>query len=273
MIPYFSSEQITFFRDFLRNRSGYLLNEHKEYLLKSRLKIVLDVHKLAEPKDIIAAIKKNPICDIAIDTIEAMTVNETFFFRDDKPFEFFREKIIPELAEISKIRPVKIWSAACSTGQEPYSIAFELEESRNRYPKLKYEIDASDINNRILAKARYGSYSNMEISRGLPETYRKKYFTQMEDYWRINKEIGSKIRFIQNNLIDTTWTLKGPYDVIFLRNVLIYFDRELKKQIIQKAAKIMRPDAYLILGVSENIYDATDEITREVSMSGIYRKK
>lgn len=140
MTEIFTVEQITFFRDFLRKNSGYNLIEGKEYLLESRLKIVREVHNIESYKEIIDAIKRNPHGDIAIDAVEAMTVNETFFFRDDKPFEIFKEKIIPQLAEWSKTRPVKIWSAASSTGQEAYSLAIMLEESKLKYPDLKYEI-------------------------------------------------------------------------------------------------------------------------------------
>ena len=268
----FTNEQIDFFRKFLYENSGYNLIEGKEYLLDSRLKIVRDVHKLDNYQAIMDTLKMNPHSNIAIDTVEAMTVNETFFFRDDKPFEMFKDKIIPQLAEWSKNRPVRIWSAASSTGQEPYSIAIALEESKAKYPDLKYNIVASDINNRILAKARHGVYSSMEVGRGLTDHYLKKYFTADGDHWKINEDIRTRVTFFQQNLRKDFITHTGPFDLVFLRNVLIYFDVELKTQIVKKVSETMTEDGYMILGVSENIYDNTLDLTRENEMTGIYRK-
>ena len=269
----FTPLQIEFFRGFLLENSGYNLVEGKEYLLRSRLKTVLDIHPLETYDDIINALKRDPHGTIAVDVIEAMTVNETFFFRDDKPFEFFEKQIIPELIKISEIRPIKIWSAACSTGQEPYSIAILLEEYKRRYPSLDYLIDASDINNRILTKARHGTYSNLEVGRGLLETQRNRYFQQIDEGWKINDAIKEHVTFFQQNLRENFSSHKGPYDVVFLRNVLIYFDQGLKNSILQKTVKLMHPDAHLILGVAENIYCDELPITRCQNMTGIYQKQ
>lgn len=268
----FTPDQITFFRTFLQEQSGYHLVPGKEYLLESRLKLVISAHKLNSFQDIIEAIKRAPHGDIAVDTIEAMTVNETFFFRDDAPFKHFTDKIIPILAEWGKTRPIKIWSAACSTGQEPYSIAIGLEESKVKYPHLKYEIMASDINNRILTKARHGVYSNMEVARGVPDNYKRKYFTQTHDTWRISDTIRNSVTFFHHNLKANPQMFRGPYDLVFLRNVLIYFDMDLKKDVLRRVAETMRTDAYMVLGVAENIYDPSLPLKREDEMTGVYKK-
>ena len=272
MTETFTEEQITFFRNFLKENSGYNLLDGKEYLLSSRLKIVQEVHGLSGFQQVINAIRMDKHGDVAIDTVEAMTVNETFFFRDDKPFAFFKDTVIPQIAEWSKTRPVKIWSAASSTGQEPYSIAIELEESRHKYPELNYQIDASDINNRILAKARHGAYTGMEVGRGLTPAYKEKYFTGSDDTWRVNENIRSKVTFFQQNLREDFKAYKGPYDVVFLRNVLIYFDKDLKEKVVKKVANMMKTEGYMILGVSENVYDTTTSLKREDDFTGIYRK-
>ena len=268
----FTEQQLAFFRQFLKENSGYQLIEGKEYLLESRLKTVLEVDHLNTYDDIIAHINREPHGTVAIDVIEAMTVNETFFFRDDKPFQIFEAEIVPKLAEISKTRVPKIWSAACSTGQEPYSVAIILEEAKHKYPGIQYDIQASDINNRILAKARQGIYSHMEVARGLGEEQRNKYFTALGDVWRINDDIKNRVTFFQQNLREGPETFKGPYDVVFMRNVLIYFDMELKTQILKKTMEAMQPEAHLILGASENIYDPSLGLVRDTDLSGVYKK-
>lgn len=268
----FTQEQIAYFRTFLKNNSGYDLGDGKEYLLSSRLKTVLDVHDLNGYDDIINGTRMNPHGTLATDVIEAMTVNETFFFRDDKPFDFFKNEIVPHLTTVSQSRPVKIWSAACSTGQEPYSLAMLLEENKKKTPDFKYDIDASDINNRILAKARQGIYSAMEVGRGLEPAQKNAYFTEGDNAWKINDNIKAHVTFFQQNLREEFKVHKGPYDVIFLRNVLIYFDEDLKKQILRKASDVMRSGGYLILGVAENVYDQTLPLERYQGMTGVYQK-
>ena len=202
-----------------------------------------------------------------------MTVNETFFFRDDKPFQFFKGEILPQLIEASKKRFIKIWSAACSTGQEPYSIAILMSEAQKAHPHLNFEIKASDINQRILARARQGLYSKMEVERGLLPELKKKYFTEISDQaWKINDDIKKLVTFQQQNLRDNFSVITGNYDVIFLRNVLIYFDLELKTEILNKVSQHMHSDSYLILGAAENIYDMSDKFNRVPNTTGIYRK-
>ena len=269
----FTEEQILFFKDFLLKHSGYNLVIGKEYLLQSRLKIVLDMHKLDNYNAIMNALRFHPHGDIATDVIEAMTVNETFFFRDDKPFEMFENSILPRLAEANDGNTIRIWSGASSTGQEPYSVAISLEEARKKYTSLKYEIDASDINNRILAKARKGHYSEMEINRGLDPKFKDKYFDHVDNEWVVKQEIKNKITFFRQNLRDEFKQSRGPYDLIFLRNVLIYFDADTKNEVLAKTVKMMRPGGVLILGVSENVYDLSLGLKKNNNTTGIYIKE
>lgn len=265
-----TDEQLAFFGKFLKENSGYHLVSDKRYLLESRLKTVLELYKMSSYEEVINALKKDPRGQIAESVIEVMTINETFFFRDDTPFEVFKDKIIPRLIEEAKGRPIKIWSAACSTGQEPYSIAIVMEEYKKKTPSLSYEVYASDINNRILAKARQGDYTLLEVGRGLPEDYKNKYFTPDGTHWHINEDIRKKVVFRQHNLRDKFDGVGGPFDIVFLRNVLIYFEQDLKDQILDKTAKVMRPGGYLFLGAAENVYNPELGYKRDPDLKNVY---
>ncbi len=270
MMNVISEENFLYLKGFLNKKSGYHLTENKKYLLEARLKPVLETYKMNDFEQIVSSIRMNPTGPITIDVIEAMTINETFFFRDDSPFQVFKETVLPFLRELPEDRAVKIWSAACSTGQEPYSVAMILEQE---IKKIKYEISASDINQVVVNKGKEGIYTNLEVNRGLPKEYRDKYFTQLsENKWKINDKLCQKINYFKHNLCDSVNSLKGPYDVVFLRNVLIYFDQDLKNEILQKISKIMRPNGFLFLGTSENIYNKELGFIREPSLTGVYRK-
>lgn len=267
-----TKEQMPFFVKFLQERSGYHLTDDKKYLLESRLRTVLDVDKISDVDAIIQAINKNPNGPIAEHVIEVMTINETFFFRDNSPFESFEKEILPVLAEWGKTRPIRIWSAACSTGQEPYSLTMILEENKHKYPHLTYEIIASDINNRILAKARQGIYSDLEVNRGLPPKYRDKYFTKDGSQWQVNENIRRHVQFKYVNL-KGDYTSLGTFDLVLLRNVLIYFDAALKEQILSKVERTLRKDGYLILGAAEGIHDPNHYFVRCPHTKGAYRHR
>lgn len=267
-----TNEQLPFFVKFLQERSGYHLTEDKKYLLESRLRTVLDVDRLSDVSAIIQAVTKDPNGSIAEHVIEVMTINETFFFRDNSPFESFEKEIMPMLAEWGKSRPVRIWSAACSTGQEPYSLAMILEENKHKYPHLNYEIVASDINNRILAKARQGLYSDLEVNRGLPQKYRDKYFVKDGTHWQINDAIRKHIQFKYLNLKGDFAGL-GTFDFVLLRNVLIYFEATLKEQILSKVERVLRKDGYLMLGAAEGIHDPNHYFMRCPNTKNAYRHR
>jgi chemotaxis protein methyltransferase CheR len=205
-----------------------------------------------------------------------MVTNESLFFRDDVPFQYLRNEALPRLVRArSASRTLRIWSAACSTGQEPFSIAIILREEAARLGLTGWNIDllASDISTNALSKAKAGIFSNFEIQRGLPEATRNSYFEQVQQGWRFRQEAVIPIRFIQHNLLDRP-PAPGQFDLIFLRNVLIYFEPALKMQVLSRLSQSLAPDGCLFLGAAECILDPSSPISRiEGAGSSIYRKK
>ncbi len=266
-----TKDQISFFAKFLQEQSGYHLVDDKVYLLEARLKTIMKIDQLPDISAIVKALAKDPAGQIAEHVVEVMTINETFFFRDQSPFESFEKDILPVLADWGKTRPIRIWSAACSTGQEPYSLAIVIEENRHKYPAFQYEIIASDINNRILAKARHGLFTELEVNRGLPEKYRTKYFRKDGSQWQVGDDIRRHVHFKFHNLKEDYAGL-GLFDFVLLRNVLIYFDAELKENILSKVEKVMRKDGYLMLGAAEGIHNMKSPFTRCLYTKNTYRR-
>ncbi len=264
-----AEKEFLFFVAFLKQNSGYNLVPDKKYLLESRLTDVLRKHKIATIKALIEKLERKEGQDLFVDVIESMTVNETYFFRDKTPFDILETHILPEILK-SKAH-IRIWSAACSTGQEPYSIAMTLENHKEKNRHFTYEIIASDINKNVIEKAKQAFYSDMEVSRGLPEIYRDRYFTKENTKWQIAPALRSKVQFKQINLKET-FPLTGNFDVIFLRNVLIYFEGPLKADILKRVGSLIRKDAYLFLGASESVYGAEDLFQRCDIMKYVYKK-
>jgi chemotaxis protein methyltransferase CheR len=266
-------EDFQFYKTFLDKNSGYHLHPEKCYLLESRLQEVVKCNKLDDITTIRPALQREPYGRLAQDVIEAMTVNETFFFRDQSPFEYFNAEILPELAQNRKGTPIRIWSAACSTGQEPYSISMLMHEAKRSLPMMRYEITATDINSRILARARRGSYSALEINRGLAECYLNKYFTKDGSNWAVKDEIKSPITFRTQNLKSAHPTDGNLYDFVFLRNVLIYFDRQTKVSVISNVSRVMQPGGYLLLGAAEHVPDELPQFQTISKVRGLYKLK
>lgn len=260
-----------FYVDFLKKNSGYNLLEDKKYLLEARLNEVLSISSFNSINEITDALKSNPYGDLANDVIEAMTVNETFFFRDTTPYTVFENEILPILAEASKGRKVNIWSAACSTGQEPYSIAMVLEQKKHLYPGFTYEITATDINSRVLAKARRGIFSNLEIYRGLTDFYRDKFFKQDGSQWKIDDALKRNIVFSTFNLKKPLYEFGKKFDFVLLRNVLIYFDSELKKNVLDNVAHVLLPGGHLMLGAPENA-DGHNSFEKSPSLNCLFKR-
>lgn len=258
-----------FFRNFLKDSSGYHLTDDKRYLLESRLEDVLRSWKLNDHRAIISSIRNDYSSKMATDVIEAMTINETFFFRDQIPFDVFENQLLDRLAESAVANRVRIWSAACSTGQEPYSVAMIATEKRSVYPKLLCDVVGTDINSRVLSRARQGVFSDIEVHRGLPDHYRDKYFTRDGSNWKINDDIRAQVHFRQMNL-KGDYDVEGPFDFVLLRNVLIYFDTALKENILRRIADRMRPGGYLLLGAAEGIYDLNHHFQRCSDIKGLY---
>jgi chemotaxis protein methyltransferase CheR len=203
--------------------------------------------------------------------VEAMTTNETFFFRDKIPFEHFRDTIMPEVMKARAGRKgVRIWCAAGSTGQEPYSLAMCLKEMSAATSGWRIEIVATDLSQEVLEKSRSGIYSQFEVQRGLPIQMLVKYFKQTGEFWQVNPELRAMVQHRQLNLLHDFSSL-GTFDIIFCRNVLIYFDQDTKINIFNRLAKSMEPDGFLVLGAAETVVGLTDVFKPYPERRGLYR--
>jgi chemotaxis protein methyltransferase CheR len=259
-------------RVFLKARSGLALSPDKRYLVESRLSSVCTRFKLESLSHLVREIRTSRSIALEKATIEAMTTNETFFFRDKTPFDLFQDVLLPKyLKERSSSRRLRIWCAAASSGQEPYSLAMLLKEASVRMPGWHVDIVASDISTEVLEKAKAGLYNQFEVQRGLPIRLLVKYFTQIGDQWQISPEIRSMVDFHYLNLLDDFSRL-GPFDIVYCRNVLIYFDAPLKADVLRRIANTMAADGSLLLGASETVLGVTDALTLDPAHRGLYSK-
>jgi chemotaxis protein methyltransferase CheR len=220
----------------------------------------------------VARLRTAPLNGLQQKVVEAMTTNETSFFRDVQPFEMLKQMVVPELMKRRATeRRLNVWCAASSTGQEPYSLAMMLRESFPSLGGWKVRISASDLSTEVLEKARRGRYSQLEVNRGLPAHLLVKYFQRQGVEWQIKDDIRNVIDYRQLNLIEP-WPALPPMDVILIRNVLIYFDVETKRQILGKARRLLRPDGYLFLGGAETTLKLDDSFERvEFQRTGCYQ--
>lgn len=256
------SEDFEFLRKFLYERSGLALAPDKSYLLESRLAPIARRLKHKTLSDLIAQMRVRVDAELAFEVVEAMTTNETLFFRDRWPFERFSEMILPTMMEANKTtKRIRIWCAACSSGQEPYSLAMMLLESGRSLDGWQIELIGTDISEEMLARCRKGWYSAFEVQRGMPPELLKKYFTKDGDGWQISEKLRSMVRFRNFNLLgDPTTQSTGlqSLDLIFCRNVLIYFDEVTRRQVFSGMAKIMKPGGFLCLGGAETVIGISD---------------
>jgi chemotaxis protein methyltransferase CheR len=254
----------------LKERSGLVLTRDKAYLLESRLLPVARKRNMKSLDDLIAALRGRPETDLLRDVIEAMTTNESFFFRDNKPIDQFRNFVLPQLLKLRAAKKsIRIWSAACSSGQEPYSLAMILSEEKAKLPGWTIEIVATDLSTEILEKAQQGVYSQFEVQRGLPIQLLVKYFKQQGDRWQIDPAIRGMVRYRALNLLEDFVHL-GHFDVIFCRNVLIYFDQPTKTLVLERMARILPQDGFLYLGGAETVIGITDKFQSLPEQRGIY---
>jgi chemotaxis protein methyltransferase CheR len=259
-----------FLRKFLKERSGLDLSPDKQYLVESRLIPLARRAGLPGIAEIVQKIKSGSEPLIS-DVVEAMTTNETFFFRDKIPFENLRETILPMMLQArASRRALRIWCAASSTGQEPYSIAMCLKEMGATLAGWRIEIIGTDISQQVLEKSRSGIYSQFEVQRGLPIQLLVKYFKQIGEMWQINADIRSMIQYRPLNLLQD-FAHMGKFDLIFCRNVLIYFDQDMKSSIFGRLAKTMEPDGFLALGAAETVVGLTDAFKPHPDRRGLYR--
>ncbi|MTI16630.1 protein-glutamate O-methyltransferase CheR [Rhodobacteraceae bacterium RKSG542] len=262
-----------FLQKFLHSRSGLVLSSEKQYLVESRLIPVARRAGLGGLDELVAKIRMAGSMELKDDVVEAMTTNETFFFRDKTPFMHFEQEMLPTmLKNRASKRRIRIWSAAASTGQEPYCIAIKLQEARAKTAGFRFEILGTDISKEVLEKARTGIYSQFEVQRGLPIQMLLRYFTQLQEIWQIAPEIRAMVQWKQLNLLENFVNL-GEFDIVFCRNVLIYFDQATKIEILNRIAKQMPDDGYLVLGAAETVVGLVDSFEPVPNLRGLYRPK
>jgi chemotaxis protein methyltransferase CheR len=246
-----AADTISYVCTLVRQRSAIELDEAKAYLIEARLNPLAKRHGFASAGEMVAKLKTQPRHEIQQQLVEAMTTNETSFFRDIHPFDALRQQIIPSLLQRPLgNRKMSVWSAACSTGQEVYSIAMLL---RDNFPDLcagKVQLLATDISDEVLERARAGKFSQIEMNRGLPAAYLTRYFSRAGLQWEISAQLRELISFSKLNFIES-WPPLPQMDVVFLRNVLIYFSPATKRQILEKVRSVMAPHAVLFLGAAE----------------------
>jgi chemotaxis protein methyltransferase CheR len=259
-------------RKLIYEHAALVLEDGKEYLVESRLAPLARQHGYDSVDALCEVLSAR--CDLAVEVVEAMTTNETSFFRDQHPFDALREHILPPLLQSrANKRALRIWCAACSTGQEPYSLAMMLDEHFPQLASWDVRIDATDVSRAVIARAKLGRYSQLEVSRGLPPRLLSKYFYRDREEWEIRPELRRLVRFSELNLI-RPWTMMDIYDVVFLRNVLIYFDAATKLSILAKVYKQTARDGYLVLGGSESTpREVTSFVRVPIARAGIYKVK
>jgi chemotaxis protein methyltransferase CheR len=259
-----------FLRKLLKERSGLDLSSDKQYLVESRLIPLARRVGLNGIAELVAKIKGGSDA-LTSEVVEAMTTNETFFFRDKIPFDHLRETILPALMQArASRRSLRIWSAASSTGQEPYSIAMCLKENAAALAGWRVEILATDLSQGVLEKARAGIFSQFEVQRGLPIQMLVRHFTQVGELWQLNADIRAMVQHRQLNLLQDFSHL-GTFDVIFCRNVLIYFDPDTKAGIFDRLAKALDSDGFMMLGAAESVVGITDAFKPHPERRGLYR--
>jgi len=263
-----STPDLKHFRDLLRTRTGIVLDESKGYLINTRLSAIAGTCGYKTVEALLADIRTAPVGRIVEAAIDAMTTNETLFFRDQKPFDQLRRTFV-DLGRNRK-GPIRLWSAACSTGQEPYSIAMLWEEVAHLLPGVRLEILATDLSRECLTKAQAGVYSGFEVQRGLPVQKLMKHFERVGESWRIKSDLRSAVSWRQFNLLDSATHL-GRFDIVFCRNVLIYFDIATRTAILERIAGQVVDDGFLVLGGSETVMGVTNAFQAGAE-SGLYVK-
>lgn len=250
-----NAEQFQWFCAFLERKSGIVIAEEKTYLVQSRLKPLLRKYQLADLGSMISQIKRQEHAELACEAIDLMTTNETLFFRDQYPFDALKEHIFPEINQNKGITaPIKIWSAAAARGQEAYSIAMTACEALN-HAKNRVQILGTDLSVESVAFAQQGAYSQIEVNRGVSMPRLKRFFHPMGSSWVVNDTLRNMTTFDEGNLVSDGLVLQarkfGTFDVVFLRNVLIYFSTEERKRVVDRIARVMHKGAYLITGAAD----------------------
>ena len=266
-------EEFEFFAAFLRERSGISLDANKAYLVESRMLSLIEERGIGSLSTLVAKLRSASDPSLEECVVDEMTTNETAFFRDTRPFDMLTDYMTPALLESrSTEKRLQIWSAGCSTGQEPYSIAMTLKENFPELADWTVSILATDICGTAIEQAREGSYSQLEVNRGLPREMLDKYFKKSGVRWNLNKDLREMVEFRKLNLIEPI-TDVPPADIVFLRNVLIYFDLDVQRETLSRIRSLMNPGSFLVLGCAETTLNVDDcfERIEDLPRSGCYR--
>jgi chemotaxis protein methyltransferase CheR len=263
-------DDFTFVCRFVRDRSAIVLEPGKEYLVETRLAPVAKALQLGTVGALVARLRAGAPEDLRVRVTEAMVTTETSFYRDAHPFDALRAAVLPDLIRTrAAARALNVWSAACSTGQEPYSIALTLREHFPELGDWDVNLLATDLSAEVLAKARAGKYTQLEANRGLPAALLVKYFHQQGTGWQLNDTVRRAVEFRELNLV-RPWPALPKMDLVFLRNVMIYFDVETKKGILSRVAKVLNPGGYLVLGGAETTLNLDSAFRRVEALRGGY---
>jgi chemotaxis protein methyltransferase CheR len=270
----FTAEQYANFRDFLEKACGILLGDNKQYLVASRVGRIMTHHSIRDLNDLVQQMQMFSRRELREEIIDAMTTNETLWFRDTHPFTILRERLLPELMAAGS-GPLRIWSAASSSGQEPFSISMVVEEFRSANMgvlKRPVELVATDLSKSMLDMCREAVYDQLSLGRGLTQERLQRFFDRKEDNrWQVKQDVRQRIRFQQLNLLDSYSGL-GKFDMVFCRNVLIYFSSDRKADILRRIHACLKPGGYLILGSSEALTDNADRYQMVQCSPGIIYK-
>jgi len=259
------------FRRALASLTGIALSADKQYLAESRLGPVMRAHGVEDFAQFARMFENRDTDALVRDAMDAMTTNETFFFRDRAPFDEFRERVVPALVGArAREKRLRIWCAACSTGQEAYSLAMTLDSDSRALRGWSVEILGTDLSRAAIETARRGVFSQFEVQRGLPTSYLLRYFHRHDGDWRVNEHLRARVAFREFNLMSDFRDL-GRFDVVFCRNVLLYFEPETQRNMLARLAEAMQDDGYLFLGASETAADASPCFTPGTS-DGLWRR-
>lgn len=267
--------EFQFLADFLKSASGLSVSPEKQYLLDSRLLPIAQKAGLSDLSALVSELRKQPGGPLAMSVAEAMTTNETLFFRDRRPFDTLKKSTLPDLIAARRNsatamgKRIRIWSAATSTGQEAYSIAMIVDELKRDLAGFEVEIVATDYSPDVIEKAKQGVYSQFEVQRGLPIKLLMTHFTETDRGWAISDALKSQVNFGIFNLLEPMHGM-GKFDIIFCRNVLIYFDNPTKASILDRMQKILSPDGALFLGGAETVVGVTESFRPDAENRGVY---
>lgn len=266
-----NSQDFEFVAQLVRKRVGIVLTGDKLYLLESRLAPLARKEGLPSIDDLIHVVRSRREERLINQVVDVMTTSETYFFRDKTPFDHLRDAIFPALSGARRGSRIRVWCAACSTGQEAYSIAMMLDENPQLTGGVPVEIVATDISDRCLERARQGLFTQFEVQRGLPIQMLMRHFTQQDDHWRISERQRQQVTFRKQNLIDNSYSLGGKFDVVLCRNAITYFDGPTKNAVLERIAQQLNPGGFLILGAAESVVGLTEAFEPAQDRRGLYK--